>query len=469
MLTRSISKLRLCSPAPSSRLQHMTSSPAQDCRLLLLPEEMFHHLLGFLSLPDCGQLCLASRQTRDLVVSWVVSPRCLSRLTAGLTGVTSSRAKLELWLSVSRQFGLFCKRASMLWSSWGRLASLTHWFSGLEQLGCAGLTFRWEEVCRKMGLAAALHSLSLGWDESEWDGILTVLEHKFPVLRRLGHIVSGVQDWEMSQLRAVLRIFFWEFAPDEATQASWLVCIMKRFASTVCRDLSNTISIVDLYSSLMFFMLGCTESSAVSDFSNCSFQQSVLGRLLVTPDPVVLQDEVLTDSYSEAKQVFGDLGQAFRVLDSNKHNMNLDMSLYGLMSSLFHSEDWDRDNTAACLLFSSESVVSQFLTGLLADGEKQRGLERMAEILVAMLVVCERLGNRLNQGLTNILDFVFIELSITEANKKKLISEFWREIGERLEDDIGLDIIVQLGVHLGLKDSNGVDKVTSVPSGQTEE
>ena len=99
------------------------------------------------------------------------------------------------------------------------------------------------------------------------------------------------------------------------------------------------------------------------------------------------------------------------------------------MEALF--QDWDIDNSAACLLFSSEQVVVKFLSGLLRDGGQ--ALEEVAKMMVALLTVCEALGNNMNEGLVKILDFTFSVLPRTEKEKMLLISLFWREIVERLE------------------------------------
>ena len=64
------------------------------------------------------------------------------------------------------------------------------------------------------------------------------------------------------------------------------------------------------------------------------------------------------------------------------------------------------------------------------------------------MTVCGRLSNDLNQGLSKIVEWSFTLLE--KRDRKKLISEFWKEIGERLEEgDIGEDILVQLGVLVG--------------------
>ena len=57
-------------------------------------------------------------------------------------------------------------------------------------------------------------------------------------------------------------------------------------------------------------------------------------------------------------------------------------------------------------------------------------------------------GFDLNQGLFKILEWSFTVLEKSE--RKKMIAEFWKEMGERLEEgDIGEDILVQLGVLVG--------------------
>ena len=143
MLTRSIARLRLYSPDTQSSLQHSSLRAISDCLLHHLPKEMFHHILSFLSISDWGQLCLVSKQTRNMVMSWVASQSCLSILTCRLSSVTNTETRMQLWLHLCSQFGLLCKRATMLCNTKNRLSHLVKWFSYLSQLGCEGLTFQW--------------------------------------------------------------------------------------------------------------------------------------------------------------------------------------------------------------------------------------------------------------------------------------------------------------------------------------
>ena len=71
-------------------------------------------------------------------------------------------------------------------------------------------------------------------------------------------------------------------------------------------------------------------------------------------------------------------------------------------------------------------------------------------MLVSMVTVCGRLSNELSGGLFHIIQwcFIFFEKSV----RKKLIVEFWKEIGERLEEgDVTEEILIQLGVLVGEK------------------
>ena len=80
----------------------------------------------------------------------------------------------------------------------------------------------------------------------------------------------------------------------------------------------------------------------------------------------------------------------------------------------------------------------------------------MAELVVALLVVCENLGNSLNQGLANIVDYTFQQLPRTEEQRRRLMAEFWREMDSKMEEGAGLRMLAQLGLHLGKMAYHGV-------------
>ena len=182
-----------------------------------------------------GRLSLASRPAFHLAVAWVASPSGLRRLAHHINSAADSEARLQLWLALCHQLGMFYKRATMLQHSGARLAELAACYNSLERLGCAGLADPWAKVCGRAGLAAALHALALGWDESEYPGIYRLLEGRHPALARLPGLrvrvlLQGEDQGELAELRALLRIFFWEFAPDEVTRAGWLAFLLNRAA-----------------------------------------------------------------------------------------------------------------------------------------------------------------------------------------------------------------------------------------------
>ena len=104
-----------------------------------------------------------------------------------------------------------------------------------------------------------------------------------------------------------------------------------------------------------------------------------------------MQEQVPT-SYSEAKEMFSDLGQGLRLLLKSSSISNNFLS--SIMSAMFDDMNWVVDNQAACLLFSCEGVVKLFLADLT---RKEDGIVNLSHMVVAMIEVCGRLNNDLNQ------------------------------------------------------------------------
>ena len=309
-----------------------------------------------------------------------------------------------------------------------RVAEVFAFFKELNERGCAGLDAGWSKLQSRAGLAAVLCSLTLGWHDQELKGVIKLLVQKFSELRQLyvptlAANISMVES-RSSELRCALRTFIWDFHMDESAQATWLAFILREFSGKQHQTMQH--SVRRLQAILLVFMLGSTRWIDQSDF-----KQSTLSRLEVTPDQRMLQDQAFTQSYAQAKLSFGDLGKALRILEVHREEVELGVSLYSLMTAVF--QDWNPDNSAACLLFSSKEVVARFLTGLMREGSS--ALEEVAKVVVAMLTVCEALGNSLNEGLVEIIDFTFSALPRTEKQRKLLISLFWRQLVERLEFD----------------------------------
>merc|ERR1719481_899253 len=87
-------------------------------------------------------------------------------------------------------------------------------------------------------------------------------------------------------------------------------------------------------SSLLFFLLGCTRPKEF--LTDLSFQEATVHQLRETPDPFLMEDNVFTETYWDAKHHFGELGKVLRTLETSTESM----SLQHLMMSLFAG--WDR-------------------------------------------------------------------------------------------------------------------------------
>ena len=391
MLTRSIAKLRICSPlvrTPTLSTSRWLGKP-QDAavHLLELPRELLHHLFAFLSLPVCGQLCLTSSSVREQVLAWISSTSFLKQATASLLREENPEVKFNKWLQLCRQFGFFCKCVDMTESPSVRVMRLICLFQQLEEIGCAGLTAPWAATQSKAGFAAALFSLTQGWHNSELSKVFSLLSVKFDALRHLqdstfaGHIMSWTtEDARASKLRAALRTLFWDFHVDEASQAAWLGFILRKFSKEGVSFQQGNFTSHGLQAILLFFMLGSTLPMAQLGPGNGDFKERMLAKLESTPDHQVVQWQPLAQSYAQARLHFGDLGKALRVLESYKEVAGTGgRGLFKLMVTMFKGNGWAVDNTAACLLFSSEAVVKQFLEGFVAL-EGRTPMQQVAEV-----------------------------------------------------------------------------------------
>ena len=228
----------------------------------------------------------------------------------------------------------------------------------------------------------------------------------------------------------VLRKFFWEFTDNDDIKTSWLTFIVNSNSES---EAANT----------LFQLLGPSDAELPPHLQHYnSFQQNLHKKLLGRHNMFPMQEEV-PDTLYKARDMFGDLGKGLRLLlrspsISSKHLSSLITALFAGMNL---------DNQAACLLFSCEAVVKLFLTNLVRCAG---GFFVLSQMLVAMIAVCGRLGNQLSQGLSKIVEWSFTLLEGLE--RKKMISEFWKEVGERLEEgDIDEDILIELAVLVGAR------------------
>ena len=296
MLTRSLSKLRLHSPTSTTRLVSMETESSSGLSLdslpnclLLIPDEVLSHIISFLSLADIGMLCLTgSSSLRDRVVVWITTTSCAKKVILGLTKEMKDRQTgYDEWIISCKQFGVLCKRASMLCSTSTRLRLLKSWYYKLEVLVCDKMDRDWAKLWGRLGLAASTSTFTLGWDETEFC-----------------RVMGWVKEMEGEKM-SVVRMFFWDFVDHEDTKASWLSFIV----STFVKKTSSKETVEHQAAQLLFLMLGPADddlSLLPTSYRDLNFfQQNLLNRVEGNPSLMTMREQVPA-TYSEAKEMFSD-------------------------------------------------------------------------------------------------------------------------------------------------------------------
>ena len=332
------------------------------------------------------------------------------------------------------QVGLLAKKVSMIAGTDNRLWMLTIWCERMEilaterySLETGDLDSRWMRLLHKVGLASALSTFILGWDEVE-----------FP------KIVDWLKNLEINVIigdrRRVLRIFFWQFLFSDNSKASWLGYLLKAFTDVNSFEpLENKNR---KYAELMLCLFGPAEEVSADGMS--IFQSEAVTRLTGIPDYTALVNS-FEGGYHEAKNMFADLGKALSTLLKSPGQSKRQLS--SMIDCMFHHYKWHIDNQAASLLFSCEKLVKIYLAYIVNQGH---GMKRFATLLVALLSVCVRMSNNLNQGLDKILQWAIMLPDYEEMGL--FVEEFWAEFGVRLrEESIPVDIITQFGIFVTLE------------------
>ena len=429
MLTRSLSKLMLCSPTTTKSWMKKSSEEERPLvignYLVLIPEEILFTIFSYLPLTDIGQLCLTgSSLLINRVVTWLNSSLCAKKVSMFLPRYMTGHQFYEVWVKKCQHFGVLCKRASMVCSTSNRLKLLASAYNKVERIVTSKeVQDDWNKLLGVVGLAAATSTFILGWDESEYNRVLGWVRGR----KEVTDVVQG------------LRIFLWEFIDHDDTKASWLAFISNTLGGLLKQPSTQVESQV---AEVLYLLLG--PAPDINDPTLTIFQQNTINRLEGEPSIFMMQEHVPIN-YEEAKKMFSDLGKGLRLLMRSPSISN--MSVVSSLMAMFEDFHWETDNQAACLLFSCETVVKMYLSHL---PRRKGGVIKMSNMLAAMVTVCGRLKNDLQGGLWNIIEWCF---TILEGNKrKKVIAEFWKEIGERLEEgDVSEDILSQLGVLVGGK------------------
>ena len=133
MLTRSLSRLMLDSPTTRRMMVSRDTKPfsepsLQPNHLVLIPDEVLSHIISFLSMADIGVLCLTgSSILMNRVVAWIATISCSKKVIRTLAmELLDCQLGCDEWIATCKQFGVLCKRASMLSSTSTRLRLLTN-------------------------------------------------------------------------------------------------------------------------------------------------------------------------------------------------------------------------------------------------------------------------------------------------------------------------------------------------------
>jgi len=433
MLTRSLSKLMLQSPTgmlslafikDPSRSQIIASLNEPRNHFLSLPQELLVLILKMLSISDIGNLCLCgSMELRDRIITWIQSRSFAKKVQGYLIKDEEDHEEesVDKWIEVNGQFGCLAKRASMIFSTSSRLRLLSKWYGNIEEIVAdSSSDSHWKKLLLRIGLGSALASFSLGWDEVEYNKIL-----------------GWLRDMEEIQIqgdmRRILRIYFWQFINSDQTKAGWLTFMLKTFVTPN----SHCPSIIKEYQAAEFLLclFGPVEVYSNNDLSN--FKNEALGRLTGKPNYTILE-VAFAGGYHEAKCIFADLGKALSTLLRCK---TINKRFLGdIIDSMFNCYFWNIDNQAACLLFSCEKLVKLYLSRVV----NKEGVEKFAQLLVSLVIVCGRLSNHLNQGLDKILDWA-LKLPDFE-HLEKFCEYLWSHFGSRmLEENLSADTVSQFG------------------------
>ena len=385
-----------------------------------LPEEVLYLLFQFLSPHDIGHLALTAKTMRNLVETWVDTNVCVHHLIPGRAlenGREEDRFKLKL--TVCRQFAVLAKRTTFLYNTQRRLELVTQWFGRLNTHINGSLTGDWGKVTDVVCYSALLQTFSRGWDESEFPRVVEQLDDRYSFGQTMVKLLQGgkgknrVSDQEEAELRLVLRSFFWDQAHEGAAGTAWLSQLL----------LQNNLSYRQ-QAVLLYLVLGpvCVEHKLSERRDYDKFQLETI-QLLYTPADWAAPQMTTPDFFEEARDMFSDIGRGLQCLQST------DISPAQLLSAVFRltsptsshtfssltAFSWHTDNRAGCLLFTTELVVTAYLKLELEVGSSGR----VARLMVAMLVVCDRLDNELlrSEGLKRILDWVMSAKELEERTK----------------------------------------------------
>ena len=428
------------SPVNRLQLSLRMSGFSQQCNYLEeLPQELFDHIISGLSLRDVGNLSLTgSSSIKARIIDWIMSKSFQKKISSLLDMSAPSLVTengLESWRKVTSEFGILTKKLSMLHGTSYRLRLLSAWYDRLEALVLSeNEDAIWFRFLGSVGLASALDSFTLGWDEVEYDRILDWL-------------LEDIKDFGGDQMR-LLRQYLWQYVRSDQSRASWTAWILNTFTAS-----GRSYQAARLL--MCLFCPAHINFPPPDHVQMSSYQQIVLNTAWGRPDYHSLQ-VFHSNTFRHAELRFADLGKSLSfllkshsvsqnyvitVLNSLFNHFMIDVDSRGELQNLLHRYMSDFSISAACLLFSTRKLTKIYVNHLAV----QENYLQLATVLVSLTVTCDRIENTLDQGLEKILRFAF---SIPgKDNRTRLLKAFMKELRRRMElEEVSVDTISQLGV-----------------------
>lgn len=318
----------------------LTSSSQLTNHLLLIPDEVLAHIFSFLSQSDIGTLCMTgSTDLTDRVRASINTTSFCNRIIVSLANNIAEREGYHQWLELCRQFGLLCKRATMLCSTHVRLRLLYDWYSRLEHSVFDSMDQDWAKLCCMAGLGAATNCFCLGWEGTEFCKVLEWLRELYP----------GLENSEERLSRNILRNFCWKFLNSDERKGCWLLYTIKALHSS-----SSSLSEQKQAANLLYLMLGpAVYDQDLNPPHLNQFQQYLYILLQGQPDWNVVRAWTPSPNIQTWKR-FSELGKGLRLLLKAGVSRSF-MSL--VMSSLFEDLQWNLDSQAALFIFTSGAVI----------------------------------------------------------------------------------------------------------------
>ena len=204
-------------------------SPANSGYFGYLPPELFCLLLSRLPLLDISNLALTSNSLRIFIADWVSNSKGALERVPELPEQQEEGGGLEKALKHLCQagqpayhFAILCKRLTYLLGTRDRIKFGFKIFHRVllyqsERPLARHRSKDWNTTLYIAQYCGMIHVFSRGWDESEYGSLITALDARFDIGKKLAHLLAQPHrddvcvESEM-RIRLLLRSLTWDFA-----------------------------------------------------------------------------------------------------------------------------------------------------------------------------------------------------------------------------------------------------------------